>query len=107
MQRVVNRAAKGKDMKRMRLLVVAAVAVGSLAIAPAASADQNCVGAEGVAVFCVEPWGGTYFSTCVYTGGDTCDPVVVTGPKFTRCDVTWPEEVPWSPGDTISLDCNG
>ena len=93
-------------MKRMRLFVLGAVAVGSLATATAASADENCVGAEGTAVFCVEPTGGTYYSTCVYTGGDTCDPVVVTGPYVTRCDVGWPEEVPtWEP-TVVELRCN-
>lgn len=89
-------------MKGKRLFVVAAMAVGSLAIAPAASADQNCVGAEGLAVVCVEPTGGTYYSTCVYTGGDTCEPVDVVGPYFTRCDVFWPEQLPWEPGHTLS-----
>lgn len=98
-------------MKRLRLFVVAAVAVGSMAVAPAASADQNCVGAEGVAVVCVEPTGGTYLETCVYTGGDECKPVVVVGPTLTRCDVTWPEAlddltVGGDPG-VISLECNG
>lgn len=66
---------------------MALVAVGLLAVAPAASADENCVGAEGLAVFCVEPTGRVIYSTCVYTGGDTCEPVVVVGPDFTRCSI--------------------
>ena len=98
-------------MKSLRLLSVGVLAAGLMAIAPAASADQNCVGAEGVAVVCVEPTGGTYYSTCVYTGGDTCEPVVVVGPNFTRCDVAWPEwpeelTVLGEPGH-IGLECNG
>ena len=74
-------------MKRLRLLLVAAVAVGSLAVAPAASAAVSCVGAEGVTVFCVDPTGRVVYSTCVYTGGSTCTPVAVPGPDFTRCDI--------------------
>ena len=74
-------------MGRMRLLLTAAVVAGTLAVSPAASAAENCVGAEGVAVFCVDPTGRVIYSTCVYTGGDTCEPVVVVGPDMTRCDV--------------------
>ena len=74
-------------MKRARLVVTAMAAAAVMAVAPAASADENCVGAEGVAVFCVEPTGRVIYSTCVYTGGDTCEPVVVVGPDMTRCDV--------------------
>lgn len=74
-------------MKRLRLLVGAAVVAGSLAVAPAAGAAENCVGAEEVTVFCVDPTGRVLYSTCVYTGGTTCQPVVVPGPDFTRCDI--------------------
>jgi hypothetical protein len=77
-------------MKRLRLFVVAAVAVGAMAVAPAASAqtlDENCVGAEGVLVLCVDPTGRVIYSTCVYTGGTSCQPVSVPGPDFTRCDI--------------------
>lgn len=73
-------------MKSVRLLVATAVAIGVMAVAPAASAEENCFGAEGVLVVCVEPTGQTIYSTCVYTGGDTCTPVSVPGPVFTRCD---------------------
>jgi hypothetical protein len=68
-------------------LVGAAVVASSLAVAPPASAAENCVGAEGVAVVCVDPTGRVIYSTCVYTGGTTCEPVVVPGPDVTRCDV--------------------
>ena len=74
-------------MKRVRLLVVAAIAVGSMVVAPAASADESCVGTEETVVLCVEPTGRTLYSDCIYTGGDTCMPVSVPGPDVTRCKI--------------------
>jgi hypothetical protein len=85
-------------MKRVRLLLAAAVAVGTMAVAPAASAqaEGNCVGAEGQLVVCVEPTGQTLFETCVYAGGEDCTPVVVPGPLVTRCDANdHPKAVVW------------
>ncbi len=38
-------------------------------------------------MFCVEPQGRLIYSTCVYTGGDTCEPVAVWGPDLTRCSI--------------------
>lgn len=73
-------------MKRLRLFVVTAMAVGSLAMAPAASAEEACFGEEGTFVLCVEPTGGEVTSVCVYTGGTTCETVTVPGPEVTRCD---------------------
>lgn len=80
------RATKGSGMKGTRLLAAAALTAGLMAVAPAASADENCVGAEGTLVVCVDPLGQTIYDTCVYTGGEECTPVSVPGPVITRCD---------------------
>jgi hypothetical protein len=74
-------------MRRFGSFVVAAMAVGALAVTPAASAQESCVGAEEVLVLCVDPTGRVVYSTCVYTGGTSCQPVSVPGPDFTRCDI--------------------
>lgn len=73
-------------MKGTRLLAAAALAAGLMAVAPAAAADENCVGAEGLMVVCVDPLGRTIYDTCVYTGGEECTPVSVPGPMVTRCE---------------------
>jgi hypothetical protein len=75
---------RSKGMRRLRLLVVAAVAAGVMAVAPAAQADDSCFGAEGILVVCAELT--TIYTTCVYAGGDTCTPVSVPGPEVTRCE---------------------
>ena len=73
-------------MKWTRLFVIAAVAAGSMAVAPVASAEESCVGEEGTFVLCVEPTGGEITSVCIYAGGTTCETVTVPGPEVTRCD---------------------
>lgn len=72
-------------MKSLKVLTAAALAVGMIAVAPTASADEACVGTEETVLVCAEPLGRTLFSDCVYVGGDTCMPVSVPGPDVTRC----------------------
>lgn len=93
-------------MKRLRLLVGAAIVVGSVAVAPAATAAESCVGAEGVAVVCADPLGRVLYGTCVYTGGSTCEPVTVPGPDMTRCDIG-PNNPPSLLMEMIEALCEG
>lgn len=93
-------------MRRVRLLLAAAVVTGSLAVAPAATAAENCVGAEGVTVLCVDPLGRVLYGTCVYTGGSTCTPVTVPGPDMTRCDIG-PNNPPSLLMEVIEALCEG
>ena len=72
-------------MKRFRMFVAAAVAVGAMAVAPAASAA--CVGTTQTVLVCAEPTGRTLYEDCIYTGGSTCTPVSVPGPDVTKCTV--------------------
>jgi hypothetical protein len=74
-------------MRRARFLLAAVVTASLVAVAPAASADESCVGTEETVVVCVEPTGRTLYSDCIYTGGDTCTPVSVPGPDVTRCKI--------------------
>ncbi|HEX8004552.1 MAG TPA: hypothetical protein VF519_17825 [Mycobacteriales bacterium] len=58
----------------LRLLLATAAAGASFA----APADAGCYGASGTLVACTK--NVPVYSTCLYTGGSTCKPVVVTAP---------------------------
>jgi hypothetical protein len=73
--------------RRAKFLVGIAVVLGALGIAGPAHAE-NCVGTQNIFMICVEPTGGELYRDCIYTGGDTCEEVVVPGPVVTRCGNT-------------------
>ena len=64
-------------MRLARPLVAAALAAGSLLLAP--SANAACVGTQSTAYVCVTPPTLTqqHLTECVYAGGDTCENVTV------------------------------
>lgn len=61
----------------LRLPLALAAAASSLALA-APAADAGCYGASGLFGAC--PSTVPVYSTCIWTGGTTCTPVVVKAP---------------------------
>ena len=66
-----------------KTLLAAGLACAAVLVPAPAYADATCLGTSGTVVVCADPTGKTYWSDCVYAGGDTCTQVTVPGPAVT------------------------
>lgn len=57
----------------------------TVALAPAAGAQELCAGTEDLGYVCVDPTGRTLIDDCVYLGPPPCIPVSVPGPTIRPC----------------------